>query len=324
MQTVVSIIIPCYNVAPHLSKCVESIIAQTYKNFELILINDGSIDDTGKIADEFALKDSRVKVFHQKNGGASSARNFAIERATSDIVLFIDGDDYIKPEYIAQLLENYEEGNWPICGMVNIKNQTEANNQNFQRLLDLYPERKIQKKNFMDLLAYNSFSSPCVRIYDLKIIQKYNIRFDTNVSYQEDLLFNLKYAKHINYVKLVDYFGYCYVEHAFSSTGRFHENFKQRESLLAELVVYIHSSNDRHVLQEFIFQTAMREISNIMHKNSPKTKKAKIADLDELLKSESYTFFKAHIKKTNINFILKNVLMLGNASVIYQYYNLSK
>ena len=320
----ISVIIPCYNVANHLSKCVESIRAQTHKNFELLLINDGSSDATGKIADEFAVKDSRIKVFHQENRGASAARNFAIGKATSDLVLFIDGDDYIKEEYIKQLLTNYSEGNWPICGMVNIKKQAETNNQNFQKLLELYPKREIPKSNFMDLLAYNAFSSPCVRVYDLKIIREHQIRFDENVSYQEDLLFNLKYARHINHVTLVDYFGYCYVEHENSSTGRFHENFKQRESLQKELVTYINRPEDKFVLQEFMFQTAMREISNIMHKKSPKDKRGKIADLDELFQSESFAFFKSYINSTKINFVLKKILFFKKSSLIYRYYNLSK
>lgn len=310
--------------AEHLSKCVESIKAQTHQNFELLLINDGSADSTGAIADEFAAKDSRIKVFHQKNSGASAARNFAMDRATSDLVLFIDGDDYIQAAYFEQLLRNYEVGNWPICGMVNIKNQAETNNQNFQKLLQLYPEKRVDKINFMDLLAYNSFSSPCVRIYDLKIIRKSNIQFDENVSYQEDLLFNLKYAKQIDYVKLVDYFGYYYVEHENSSTGRFHGNFKQRKRLLEALLVYVHTPEDKIVLQEFTFQSAMREIANTMNKNSPKNKIGKIADLDELFQSESFVFLKSYIYKSKINFILKKLLFYKKSYLIYRYYDFSK
>lgn len=324
MSTFISIIIPCYNVANHISKCVESILAQTFSNFELILVNDGSTDDTGKICDQYDAKENRIKVFHQKNKGASAARNFAIEKAIGDVVLFIDGDDYIKTDYIEQLLRNYEEGNWPICGMVNIRKETETKNQNFQNLLQLYSEKKIEKKNFMDLLAFNSFSSPCVRVYSIKIIREHNIRFDENVSYQEDLLFNLKYAKHINYVKLIDYFGYYYVEHEFSSTGRFHQNFKQRESLLAELSVYSESPTDKLILQEFMFQTAMHEISNIMHKKSPKDKRKKIEELTELLNSKSYEFFKPHIRKTKINLLLKTLLFFRKPTFIFHYYNFSK
>lgn len=320
----VSIMIPCYNISNHLRKCVESIIAQTYTNFELILVNDGSTDDTGKIGDEYAKKDHRIRVFHKSNGGASSARNFALDKAKGDLVLFIDGDDYIKVDYIEQLLENYEDGNWPICGMVNVRNHISTNNENFKKLLQRYPEKRIEKNNFMDLLSFYSFSSPCARIYSAKIIREKTIRFDENVSYQEDLLFNLEYAKYVKYVKLIDYFGYCYVAHEGSSTGRFHENFKQRESLLKELLIYSNGQDNKLVLQEFIFQTAMREISNIMHKKSLKDKRSRIEEIDEFFNSKSYQFIHTYIRNSKINFVLKALLFFRKSTLLYQYYNFLK
>lgn len=318
----ISIIIPCYNVASHLSKCVESIISQTYKNFELILVNDGSSDTTGKIADEYAEKDTRIKSFHQENSGASSAKNLAIDKATSDLVLFVDGDDYVKKEYIEHLLNNYQVGKWPICGVVNIKKQAESESQNFKKLIELYPNKEIPKRNFMDLIAYNVFSSPCARVYDLKIIGKHQIRFNEKVRYQEDLLFNLNYAKHISHVTLVDYFGYCYVQYEKSSTRRFQQNLIQSESLHRELAIYIQGPEDRYILQEFLFQTAMREISNITHSKSLKNRRTKIADLNEILNSKSFEFFQSYIKNTDINYLLKCLLLHRKSYFIFQYYDL--
>ena len=90
----VSIIVPVYNVEKYLAFCVESLVKQTYKNIEILLIDDGSTDKSGKIADEWAERDSRIKVFHKENGGLSDARNFGVRHASSDWIMFIDSDDY--------------------------------------------------------------------------------------------------------------------------------------------------------------------------------------------------------------------------------------
>lgn len=93
----VSIITPVYNVERYLSKCIESILNQTYANFELLLINDGSEDSSGYVCDTYASKDVRIKVFHQKNAGVSFARNVGLGAVKGDWVTFVDADDWIEP-----------------------------------------------------------------------------------------------------------------------------------------------------------------------------------------------------------------------------------
>ena len=91
----ISVIVPVYNVEKYLHRCVDSILAQTFNDFELLLIDDGSKDKSGAICDEYAAKDSRVRVFHKENGGVSSARNLGLENAKGDWIIFIDSDDWI-------------------------------------------------------------------------------------------------------------------------------------------------------------------------------------------------------------------------------------
>ena len=91
----ISIIVPIYNVELYLEKCIESIINQTYKNLEIILVDDGSTDSCGKICDEYAKKDNRIKVIHKINGGLSDARNKGMEIAKGKYIGFVDGDDYV-------------------------------------------------------------------------------------------------------------------------------------------------------------------------------------------------------------------------------------
>ncbi|MCH4240596.1 MAG: glycosyltransferase [Prevotella sp.] len=99
----ISIIVPIYKVEKYLPKCVESIVHQTYKNLEIILVDDGSPDRCGKMCDEYAAKDNRIKVIHKQNGGLSDARNIAIDIAKGEYITFVDSDDYVKPNYVETL-----------------------------------------------------------------------------------------------------------------------------------------------------------------------------------------------------------------------------
>lgn len=107
----ISIIVPIFNVEGYLAKCIESLLNQTYKNLEIILVNDGSPDRCGEICDNFAARDNRIKVIHKQNGGLSDARNMGVENAKGEYISFIDSDDYIHPEYyefLAYLLKKYD------------------------------------------------------------------------------------------------------------------------------------------------------------------------------------------------------------------------
>lgn len=103
-KPLVSIIVPVYNVESYLERCIESVIGQTYKNIEILIIDDGSSDRSGAIADKYAKKDKRITVIHKKNGGLSSARNKGIAESSGEYLLFVDSDDYIKSNYCEKLL----------------------------------------------------------------------------------------------------------------------------------------------------------------------------------------------------------------------------
>ncbi|MGN0377716.1 MAG: glycosyltransferase [Suilimivivens sp.] len=100
----ISVIVPIYNTVEYLPRCVNSIRRQTYRNLEIILVDDGSTDNSGAMAEKFALEDKRVRVFHKENGGSSSARNLGIEKAKGDFIGFVDSDDYIEPQMYEHLL----------------------------------------------------------------------------------------------------------------------------------------------------------------------------------------------------------------------------
>lgn len=109
MKPLISLVIPVYNVEKYFAKCMDSVLAQTYDNFEVVLVDDGSTDNSGKMCDEYAYKDRRVIVYHKPNGGLSEARNYGVQHANADLISFVDSDDYISEDYLAYLYELLEK-----------------------------------------------------------------------------------------------------------------------------------------------------------------------------------------------------------------------
>ena len=107
----ISVVVPVYNVEQYIRECVDSIVSQTYCHLEIVLIDDGSLDNCPVICDEYAKKDSRIKVVHQKNGGLAKARNVGIENSSGEYITFIDSDDYIASNYIEILYRGIIENN---------------------------------------------------------------------------------------------------------------------------------------------------------------------------------------------------------------------
>lgn len=119
-QPLISVIVPIYKVEQYLNRCVQSIVDQTYKNLEIILVDDGSPDNSPAMCDAWAEKDDRVQVVHKKNGGVSSARNAGLDAANGAYIGFVDGDDYIEPDMYAQLLQAIQKdsSDMAVCGIL--------------------------------------------------------------------------------------------------------------------------------------------------------------------------------------------------------------
>lgn len=155
-EDLISIIIPVYNVEKYLNKCIDSIINQTYKNIEIILVDDGSMDNSGKICDEYARKDKRVKVIHKENGGVSDARNFGIDNSNGQYIAFVDSDDYIANDYVEYLYKILKENKADIscCNFEYVYNDKEKK------------ETENQKEN---LYVYNQLESLKELLYQRNI-----------------------------------------------------------------------------------------------------------------------------------------------------------
>ena len=188
-RDLISVIVPVYRVEKYLDECVASIVKQTYRNIEIILVDDGSPDNCPKMCDEWAKKDDRIKVIHKANGGVSSARNAGIEQAQGKYICFVDSDDYILDNYCEVMLAKMEQYNTDIviCGLIT-KGKPEYVIDN-----DIKIEFS-KKEDFVKLYRNFPFLSPTNKLYKKDLIK---IPFSIGVKDGEDELFNLNYCKGI-------------------------------------------------------------------------------------------------------------------------------
>lgn len=200
----ISVIVPIYNAERYLHKCIQSILMQSYVNFELILIDDGSIDRSGMICDEFAKQDTRIRVFHESNKGVSSARNFGIEVSLGQWITFIDSDDWVEVDYLNRLIVDNEDYDL-VMGYYYAIGWDEWHSEPWE-------DRYYIKENIKSCLTDNlrEFSFICSKIYKNTIIKEFGIRFDPKISYAEDSIFTLNYLLHINSIRILPDALYCY------------------------------------------------------------------------------------------------------------------
>lgn len=181
----VSVIVPIYNVEKYIGKCILSIIEQTYKNIEIILVDDGSLDDSGNIADEYATRDNRIKVLHKTNAGVSAARNSGLDAATGDFVCFSDGDDYVMPNYVEHLLKlcltYHADVAYTVDMYTTFHNEHIANNQ----VKVITPEDATE-----NILCYKVPIGVYSKLFNREFLVKNNIHFLEDVYIGEGFNFN--------------------------------------------------------------------------------------------------------------------------------------
>ena len=223
-EPLISVIVPIYNVENYLDKCIESIVNQTYKNLEIILVDDGSPDNSPKICDNWALKDSRIKVIHKKNGGLSSARNAGIENASGKYLTFIDSDDYFDLHVISVMLENLAKYNVDISSIsfkrVNNYEAPIINNENYDNLI-------LSSEKLAINICQRKKTSVCGKLFKKEIFN--DNKFLEGVL-NEDFLFLSKLCLTTPFtICESSYLGYFYVYRESSIT---HNSLQTKKSLI--------------------------------------------------------------------------------------------
>ena len=191
----ISVIVPIYNVAKYLPTCLNSIINQTYQNLEIILIDDGSTDNSGKIADQYAQKDPRIKVIHQPNQGQSTARNIGIQLAKGDYIGFIDGDDEVKPTFIESLFSAYDQNtSLSVCGIHYKRLKSKSAEDVYINPIRSQHKNETYQAYILYLLAIDGrMYSSVNKLYRADLVK--TLKFDIKLNFAEDTKFVLDYLK---------------------------------------------------------------------------------------------------------------------------------
>lgn len=290
MNKKVSIIVPIYNVEKYLEKCITSILNQTYKNIEVLLINDGSTDNSGLICDEMKKKDPRIKVFHKKNTGVSETRNLGIKNSTGDFLFFVDPDDFIIEDSVEILYENLKKYNSDIS--VGSVIPTYDENYKFENNLvelEIWNSEEALK-HFLEAKITSFF--PVAKLFKKELFE--NHKFNKNYKLAEDalLLTEILLDKNLKIVfssKII----YAYLQHKSSAT-----KIKSSPFVFDTIKVY-----------EEIYNIVIKKYPSLKKQLNERTYWSYFTVYDKILFSENDTFRKERIElKSLIRKNFRNII----------------
>ena len=196
----ISVIVPIYNAAPYLARCIESLIHQPHQALQIILINDGSTDNSLVVAEQYAAQDSRIQVYSlPTNQGQSVARNLGLQHANGEYISFVDADDYIDNDFYTYMLQNISNLD---CVQIGYRRVTKEG----KILIEKLPKHFYQ------------FTSPCMRLYRREVFSKHKLRFPQGMIY-EDVIFSLDFWATKPTYKMLPYTGYNYFANINSTTA---------------------------------------------------------------------------------------------------------
>ena len=314
MNSQISIIVPVYKAESYLHRCIDSILAQTFTDFELILIDDGSPDRCPAICDEYKQKDRRIQVIHKKNGGVSSARNAGLDASTGQYIMFCDADDWVEQNWIERLVDTvigYPD-NWIVCGINKLRGGVLGYSGTDKTRLLSKREYFLVYKEGLSAYCWN-------KIYQKNIIEEYNIRFDCNVSNGEDILFNIDYLKYVNGILEIPDVLYNYNLNNNSITVRY--NAKRFEN--SKFAYYIRLCMiDEHYMvdySEILYYRFWQDINNVWDEKNTWGFSEKIQYCNSILTSTEFRECYDKIDKTSINKIYLNLIEKGNYLWIFFY-----
>lgn len=296
MDELISVIVPVFNVEMYLSKCITSILDQTYKNIEVILVNDGSTDDSGSICDQYAKKDNRIKVIHKKNNGVSHARNIGIDKSNGKWITFVDSDDWIEDNYLEMLLKEAKSQDVDIvlCGHNKV---WENNIEKINQMADsrIYNSREYLIKT---LNPQTGFGFCHMKLIKRECINE--IRFNENLVVCEDALFNMQISKNIEKAYFCSDRLYNYRNNSNSVVKKYDENYENKY-LKAIKIIKQHLINDfgeNEILQNYYnfvaFHLMLVVVNYCYHPKNKTHNKRKL--LKEVCNNKE---FKEGIKKSN-------------------------
>ena len=291
----ISVIIPVHNATTTLVRCLRSVLFQTYRPFEIIVIDDGSTDSSLAILQDYAVKYPQLHVLSQTNHGVSSARNAGIEAATGDWLMFLDADDYLAPTALERLVQE-TGGEMSLAGLT-IHTSEKTYNQNlYQKNATQTSDGVLTDKEAISILSYYTFCGPVCKLYRTDIIKRNNIRFPSDLSFGEDTVFvytYLKYAKlitiHNEHLYHCDKSNQCSLTATVNSASRVN-SIMQIYPVMRE--VYLSKNLPLHYV-DYIYLDALQTATNLSYKDEGLTSGERIKIYQSMFANENFNTLKA-------------------------------
>ena len=333
MQPKVSIIIPIYNTEKYLKQCLDSVVNQTLKDIQVILVNDGSKDESPAIAKEYADRYDYVEYYSQENGGSAKARNHGLEYAKGEYVGFIDSDDWIELDMFDKLYNAASNYDADIVFCRTFEDETPGSYEYIFPRYGYYNRQQVENEIFPDMMPHvmpkGNFRSirwsNCLRIYKKSIIDQYHIRSCENVSNCEDLGFNTEITLHANSYYYLDKCLYHNRPNPSSQSRNYVKNMWPRFcKLIADMHRYIDEYNDDQVpklFNECIFYFSTMTVRNEMRQ---KDKSTQIRIIQEMLDEDTFIDMinNVSLSKMNQEYTgLYEALKTRNANKVVKYMN---
>lgn len=284
----VSVIIPVYNNEKYVEKCIRSVMEQTFRDLEIIVINDGSTDGSGEILERLAAEDGRVRLISQENGGVAAARNSGIDDAEGKYLTFVDGDDYIHRDYIKKFYDFAEKNKaeMVICGLTYVDEEGKVLNRTIP---GEYQRFEREEWTFR-------ISAVCSHFYQRRLWEKYNIRFQPGER-GEDMPISLFFAAICDKIATISETGYFYVQHQASAIHNFRglRNYSLPYQALEEMIRKIQTigiSNSPEFFELFV----LRILATCFFELSPGASKDKMKELCDYIIRILDTYFPRYCK----------------------------
>lgn len=290
-----SIVVPVYNSSRYINECIFSILSQGFRDFELLLIDDGSQDDSFEKCEEWRQQDNRISLYKQENSGPSAARNLGIRKAIGEYVIFIDSDDVIAPTYLEEMVSQQMKYGRSVLVVSTIT----LFYDNYEFGDDVVSNSKgnmIKKEDFVKLYKRALFNSPVNKVYSLFAIKKNNIFFPESIQIGEDLLFNIEYLKKSGMKEyyIIEGGKYFYRRSnkeslSTSFKDHYYEHVRMEYDSLCELVeLYKVSEEDKKLLAEEFHYLLWMVIINNMRRDNPVVFFKKIQQNQHIIEQEGF------------------------------------
>ena len=318
-----SIIVPVYKVEPYIHRCVDSILDQTFTDFELILVDDGSPDNCPAICDEYAAKDSRIHVIHKENGGLSSARNKGLEMAQGKYILFCDSDDYVSAYWCETLLNAaWGKEHSFIFGGIQVLFPNKSETKVLGNQTQEYPI-----SDFIEFHTKGIVGFAWNVLFTAHVIRDYNLRFRNDVII-EDLPFCLEYLKHMRSLIYCGHAGYYYVQRDSSTLSQkyYQDGFRkwrEKYAIIQEFIQQCIPLKDQELckktIADFYLYFFLTSLENTFDKRSTLSFLQKLKYNQRVINSTEFKHCLEYCDGSNENRQYLKILKAGNYYFAYLY-----